>query len=85
MPFTVTALGENDLKARGAKTIDQAISFVPGVNYTPNGANGGAYTIRGVNTSTFIAGTQSPVALYIDDINVLDPFFPAVTPELEAL
>jgi iron complex outermembrane receptor protein len=82
VPFTVTALGQVELTRRGAQTIDQAIAFVPGVNYTPNGANGGAYTIRGVNTSTFIAGTQSPVALYIDDINILDPFFPAVTPQM---
>ncbi|HEY3888220.1 MAG TPA: TonB-dependent receptor [Caulobacteraceae bacterium] len=82
VPFTVTALGQADLKARGAQTIDQAINYVPGVNFTSNGTGGGAYTIRGVNTSTYIAGTQSPVALYIDDINILDPFFPKVTPNL---
>ena len=82
VPFTVTALGQADLKARGAQTVDQAINYVPGVNFTSNGSGGGAYTIRGVNTSTFIAGTQSPVALYIDDINILDPFFPKITPDL---
>ena len=52
------------------------------MSFTSNGANAGAYTIRGVNTSTFVAGTQSPVALYIDDLNVLDPFYPKVTPSL---
>ena len=82
VPFTVTAFGQADLQARGALTIDQAIQFAPGVNFTANGTNSGAYTIRGVNTGTFIAGTQSPVALYIDDLNVLDPFFPAITPNL---
>jgi outer membrane receptor protein involved in Fe transport len=82
VPFTVTALGQAQLKARGVQTIDQAINYVPGVNFTSNGSGGGAYTIRGVNTGTYIAGTQSPVALYIDDINILDPFFPKVTPSL---
>jgi outer membrane receptor protein involved in Fe transport len=82
VPFTVTAMGQADLTARGAQSVDQAINYVPGVNFTSNGTGSGAYTIRGVNTSTFIAGTQSPVALYIDDLNVLDPFFPKITPDL---
>lgn len=82
VPFKVSALSGADLAARGAQTIDQAISYVPGVSFTSNGPNAGAYTIRGVNTSTFVAGTQSPVALYIDDLNVLDPFYPKVTPSL---
>lgn len=82
VPFTVTALGQADLSARGAQTIDEAITYVPGVSFTSNGTNAGAYTIRGVNTSTYVAGTQSPVALYIDDINILDPFYPKITPNL---
>ena len=82
VPFTVSALSQADLTARGAQTIDQAISYVPGVSFTSNGTNSGAYTIRGVNTGTYIAGTQSPVALYIDDLNILDPFYPKVTPSL---
>jgi outer membrane receptor protein involved in Fe transport len=82
VPFTVSALSQADLQARGAQTVEQAISYVPGVSYTSNGTNSGAYTIRGVNTGTYIAGTQSPVALYVDDLNILDPFYPKITPSL---
>jgi iron complex outermembrane recepter protein len=82
IPFKVSALSEADLKARGALTVEDAISFIPGVSYTSNGANAGSYTIRGVNTSAYAAGTQSPVAVYIDDLNILDPFSPKITPSL---
>jgi len=82
VPFKVSALSQADLTARGAQTVEQAISFVPGVSFTSNGTNSGAYTIRGVNTGTYIAGTQSPVALYVDDLNILDPFYPKITPSL---
>jgi iron complex outermembrane receptor protein len=80
VPFSVTALGQADLKDRGAQTIESAINFVPGVSYTSNGTGAGAYTIRGVNTATYVGGTQSPVAVYLDDIAVLDPSSPKITP-----
>jgi len=79
VPFSVTALAQADLKDRGAQTIEDAISYVPGVSYTSNGTGAGAYTIRGVNTATYVGGTQSPVAVYVDDIAVLDPNSPKIT------
>ena len=82
VPFKVSALSQADLVARGAQTVEQAIAYVPAVSFTSNGTNAGAYTIRGVNTSGYIAETQSPVALYIDDLNILDPFYPKVSPAL---
>jgi outer membrane receptor protein involved in Fe transport len=83
VPFTVTALGQRDLTARGALSVEQAIAYVPGVNFSSNGTNAGAYTIRGVGTSSSVVNTQSPVALYIDDINILDPSYPKVTTNLD--
>jgi outer membrane receptor protein involved in Fe transport len=82
VPFTVTALGEKDIKARGAQSVEQAIAYVPGVSFSSNGTNSGSYSIRGVSTSTSVVNTQSPVALYIDDINILDPAYPKVTTNL---
>jgi outer membrane receptor protein involved in Fe transport len=82
VPFSVTALSQKDLTARGATSVEQAIGYVPGVNFSSNGTNAGAYSIRGVNTSSYVANTQSPVALYIDDINILDPVYPKVTTNL---
>ncbi len=40
--------------------------------------------IRGTSTRARlpVAGTQSPVAVYIDDLNILDPFSPKITPSL---
>ena len=55
---------------------------MPGVNFSSNGTNSGSYSIRGVSTSSSVVNTQSPVALYIDDINVLDPSYPKVTTNL---
>jgi len=79
VPFSLTVLSQPDLKARGAQTIEDAIGFVPGVSYTSNGTGAGAYTIRGVNTTTYVGGTQSPVAVYVDDIAVLDTNSPKIT------
>jgi outer membrane receptor protein involved in Fe transport len=82
VPFTVTALTEKDLTARGAGSVEQAIGFVPGVNFSSNGTNSGQYSIRGVATSSTVVNTQSPVALYIDDINILDPNYPKAVTDL---
>jgi outer membrane receptor protein involved in Fe transport len=82
IPFSVTALSEKDLTARGATSVEQAIAYVPGVNFSSNGTNAGVYSVRGVSTSSYVANTQSPVALYIDDINILDPVYPKITTNL---
>lgn len=82
VPFTVTALTEKDLTARGAGSVEQALAYVPGVNFSSNGTNSGQYSIRGVATSSTVVNTQSPVALYIDDINILDPNYPKVVTDL---
>ena len=82
VPFSVTALTERDLTARGAGSVEQAIAYVPGVNFSSNGTNSGSYSIRGVSTSSSVVNTQSPVALYIDNINILDPSYPKVTTNL---
>ncbi|QUD89561.1 TonB-dependent receptor [Phenylobacterium montanum] len=82
VPLAVQALGEAALKARGAQTVEEAIAYVPGVNFSSNGTNAGTYTIRGVATSSTTTNSQATVGLYIDDIDVLDPAYPKITTNL---
>ena len=82
VPFQVVALDQQALTARGAGSVEQALGYVPAVSFTSNGTNSGTYTIRGISTSSSVANAQSPVALYIDDINILDPTYPKVTMNL---
>lgn len=82
VPFGLTAMSEGDLSARGAQTVEEALAFVPGVSFSSNGSNSGSFAIRGVSTSSSVVNAQSPVALYIDDINVLDPTYPKISTNL---
>ncbi|MFZ1868958.1 MAG: TonB-dependent receptor [Steroidobacteraceae bacterium] len=82
VPFQVVALDQQALTARGAGSVEQALGYVPAVSFTSNGTNSGTYTIRGISTGSSVANAQSPVALYIDDINILDPTYPKVTMNL---
>lgn len=82
VPFAITALDQRALLDRGAGTADQALNYVPAVSFTSNGANSGTYSIRGISTGGAVANAQSPVALYIDDISILDPTDPSVTMNL---
>ncbi len=82
VPFAITALDQRSLLDRGAGTADEALDYVPAVSFTSNGANSGTYSIRGISTGGAVANAQSPVALYIDDINILDPTDPNVTMNL---
>lgn len=82
VPFAITALDQRALLDRGAGSADEALNYVPAVSFTSNGANSGTYSIRGISTGGAVANAQSPVALYIDDISILDPTDPSVTMNL---
>jgi len=82
VPFAITALDQRALLDRGAGSADEALDYVPAVSFTSNGANSGTYSIRGISTGAAVANAQSPVALYIDDINILDPTDPNATMNL---
>ena len=82
VPFAITALDQRALLDRGAGSADEALNYVPAVSFTSNGANSGTYSIRGISTGGAVANVQSPVALYIDDISILDPTDPSVTMNL---
>ena len=82
VPFALTALGQQSLLDRGVGSVNESLNYVPAVSYSSNGANSGTYSIQGISTGSAVANAQSPVALYIDDINILDPSDPNVTMNL---
>jgi len=82
LPVSITALTGEHLKESGADRIETVVSSVPGLSYNSNGANSAVYTIRGVSSSSAVSNTQSGVALYVEDIPLLDPFSPGVTTDL---
>jgi iron complex outermembrane receptor protein len=82
VPIAITAFSESTLQRMGADRFEDYVSSVPGLTFSSNGANSGVFAIRGVSTSTMAGNTQSPVAIYYDDLPALDNFAPLVTPDL---
>jgi iron complex outermembrane receptor protein len=82
VPLSITAFSEKDLLERGADKIEDYARTVPGLLYSTSGGNSGTLEMRGISTSTVPTNTQSPVALYYDDIPLLDSFANLATPDL---
>lgn len=82
VPISITALGQQTLEKIGADKLDDYTRMAPGLVYASNGANSGTFEIRGVNTSTLAGNTQSPVAIYYDDLPALNSYAPLVTTDL---
>ena len=82
IPIALTALNQRALERLGPTNAQDAMKFVPGVNFNSNGANSVNYTIRGVNTGAATGNVQSTVAVYVDDLSVLDPYYPKITTNL---
>ncbi|MET0271364.1 MAG: TonB-dependent receptor [Phenylobacterium sp.] len=82
VPIAITAFGQRTLERLGPTNIQDAMRFVPGVNFSSNGGNSVNYTIRGVNTGAATGNVQSTVALYVDDLSMLDPYYPKITTNL---
>ncbi len=76
VPISVTALSEDLIKKTDATRFEDVVRAIPGLSYNENSAGSATYTIRGVNTSSSVSNVQSPVAVYLDEVPVLDPFGP---------
>jgi outer membrane receptor protein involved in Fe transport len=83
VPLSITALTGDELQRSGALRIEDYVGSVPGLAFASNGANSGVLSIRGISTSSLAGNTQSPVALYYDDVPALDPFAPLTVPDLQ--
>lgn len=82
VPLSVSALGEESLKRIAADNFDGFVRQIPGLTHNSNGASNAKFAIRGITTSTGQSNTQAPVALYIDELPVLDSFAPLASPDL---
>ena len=83
IPISITALGESFLKDSASRNMADVVKAVPGLSLTPTASGTQIFSIRGANTSSGQSNLQSPVALYLDDVPVLDPFVPWGVPRLQ--
>jgi outer membrane receptor protein involved in Fe transport len=83
VPVAITALTGVELERRGAVRLEDYVAAVPGLAFASNGGNSGVLAIRGVATGTLAGNTQSPVALYYDDVPALESFAPLGMPDLQ--
>jgi outer membrane receptor protein involved in Fe transport len=82
VPMSMSALDEDSLTRISADNFEGFVGQVPGLAQNSNGANASKFSIRGVTTSMNQGNTQAPVAVYQDDLPVLDSFASLATPDL---
>ncbi len=73
VPVTVSALTASMAEAAGVVNTQSLIVAVPGLDYSTSGPNGAAPYLRGVGNPSSVGGTESAVALFIDDVYIYAP------------
>jgi iron complex outermembrane receptor protein len=73
VPISITALSEHSLQDSGALRMEDVVHAVPGLAFNENLAGNASLSIRGVSTTSSTAYLQSPVALYMDEVPLLNP------------
>lgn len=70
VPIAVNTISADTALRAGISGTDTLQVAVPGLEFGRQSGNGGAPYLRGVGTNASIAGTEPPVAIYLDDIYV---------------
>jgi len=70
VPISVTALGEDELKAMGADDFGGYANNIPGVNFQNRGPGRNKIVVRGISPS--VATSAATVGVYIDDMPIAD-------------
>ncbi len=83
VPASITALPQSFIQDTGAQKLADVAAAVPGLSLDQGLSGSQVFTIRGANTTSLFANTQSPVGLYVDEVPVLDPFLPISVPQLQ--
>ncbi len=69
--IAITALSGKQMAALGYTNAQQVTGLAPGVSTVqPNGEANYSVAIRGVANSDFTSNTESPVAIYVDDVYI---------------
>jgi len=82
LPSSIIALPESFLKNSASHQLEDIVRAVPGLAYTENSVGQAVLAIRGIQTSSAFSNIQSPVAIYYDEVPILDPFVPWEVPQL---
>ncbi len=82
VPMSISAVSQADLERSGATRASDIVRMVPGVAYTENSVGQAVLAIRGIQTSAVTGNVQQPVAIYYDDVPVLDLTIPWTVPQL---
>lgn len=82
IPISISALSEEQLQEAGALEAKDVARLVPGLAYTEVNSGQAVLAVRGVQTSAVFSNLQQPVALYYDDVPVLDLVIPWSVPQL---
>ncbi|MGN6818052.1 MAG: TonB-dependent receptor [Sphingomonas sp.] len=83
IPISISAISQDQLQRAGALEAKDVVRLVPGLAYTENSSGQAILAVRGVQTSAVFGNLQQAVALYHDDVPVLDLVIPWTVPRLQ--
>jgi outer membrane receptor protein involved in Fe transport len=83
LPMSISAVSEAQLERAGATEAKDIVKLVPGLAYTENSSGQAVLAVRGVQSTAVFGNLQQTVALYHDDVPVLDLVIPWTVPRLQ--
>ncbi len=83
IPISISAVSQEQLERSGAREAKDVVRLVPGLAYTENSSGQAILAVRGVQSTAVFGNLQQTVALYHDDVPVLDLVVPWTVPRLQ--
>src|SRR3546814_7186328 len=72
VPISISAVSQAQLERSGASEAKDIVKMVPGLAFTENSSGQAVLAVRGVQSTAVFGNLQQTVALYHDDVPVLD-------------
>jgi iron complex outermembrane recepter protein len=83
IPISISAVSQEQLARAGAVEAKDVVRMVPGLAYSENSSGQAILAVRGVQSTAVFGNLQQTVALYNDDVPVLDLVIPWTVPRLQ--
>jgi iron complex outermembrane recepter protein len=83
IPISISAISQAQLERSGALEAKDIVRMVPGFAYTENSSGQAILAVRGIQSSAVFSNLQQTVALYNDEVPVLDLVVPWTVPRLQ--
>src|SRR3546814_10117718 len=83
VPISISAVSQVQLERSGASEATDIVKMVPGLAFTENSSGQAVLAVRGVQSTAVFGNLQQTVALYHDDVPVLDLVIPWTVPRLQ--